>query len=175
MLPSLQIANLFFFFRQRYEKYAFLEGLGINYNKIIRVLTILVIIAHFVAVAAFLVPAITLAQDAPSIMASQPTIVPGPSGSSLVIPVSVSSRGPLPLSQVYIAGRLTDTFGTVVADSMAGPIDIPVGTRGNLTFVLPVAQGGNLTCRFDIGFSTPPLLSVSVELDGQASFPSGGG
>jgi hypothetical protein len=147
-----------------------------NYDKVIRILSILSVVAYIAGTVALLVPLITLAQDAPTIMATNMTTATGPNGTTINIPVSVASKGPLALAQVYIAGRLTNTYGTIVADSMAGPVDVPVGTNGSIPFSLTIPpQTGNMTFRFEVGFTTPPLLSMSVELRGTVAGQQVGG
>jgi hypothetical protein len=152
-----------------------------KHKRLIIVLDIMIILTTILAVVAVVLPVYTIIQDLPGLSFGTPSYNYTNSSGYFILPVTISSKGPLSLSDITLQGYLAGANNTQLPVTSVGPIKIPVGSRTtiNLNTTFDFSQlsdemiqnlatiNQNLSLVATFRFSTSPLSSYKFNLIGQ--------
>jgi len=152
-----------------------------DHKKLVTVINIMIVLATILAVAAIVLPIYTILQDMPGLSFGEPSYNYSSTSGYFTLPVTVSSRGPLPLSDITVRGYLTCVNNTPLLATSVGPMEVPVGSTTtvnvNVTFdfshlsdemVQNLATANqNLSLVATFRFSTSPLSSYELDATGE--------
>jgi hypothetical protein len=151
-----------------------------KHKRMVIVINIMIVLATILAIVAIVLPIYTILQDMPGLSFGEPSYNYTNTSGYFNLPVTVSSRGPLPLSDIALQGYLTGVNNTPLLATSVGPMEIPVGSTTtvnvNVTFdfshlsdemVQNLATANqNLSLVATFRFSTSPLSSYELDSAG---------
>jgi hypothetical protein len=113
-----------------------------KHKRLIIILNIMIILTTILAVVAVVLPVYTIIQDLPGLSFGVSYYNYSNTIGYFIIPVTISSRGPLPLSDITFRGYLAGANDTQLPMTSDSPIEIPVGstTTINLNFTFNFSQ-----------------------------------
>lgn len=152
-----------------------------KHQRLVIVINIMIVLTTILAVVAIVLPIYTIIQDLPGVSFGEPSYNYTNTSGYFNLPVTVSSRGPLPLTDLTLRGYLAGVNNTQLLATSEGPIEIPTGSIStinvNVTFDFShlsdemvqnlATKNQNLSLVATLRFSTSVLSSYEFNSTGE--------
>lgn len=144
-------------------------------SSVVKALNVLILVALLAGVGAIGSIALTVVQLKPSVDLGALQMSTAGTVTKIQIPVNITNKGPLSISDINVQATVTDSAGDKLASGGVGPVTIAAGTTSNLVLLftldtsnLPssalqslVTTSQNLTLSVVVATSLPPFLKLS--------------